>query len=100
MRKSHTDEIFKKVVPVTGDIKKLGLGMSPEDRKIVVEKVSVIFHAAASVRFDDPIQEAIIINTRSTREVVALAKEMKNIAVSVFLFIQSGFHFRRKPSKM
>lgn len=83
LRNSHTDEIFKKVTPLVGDIKQLGLGMSQEDRKTVVDNVSVIFHAAASVRFDDPIHEAIIINTRSTREVVALAKEIKNLAVLV-----------------
>ncbi|XP_065217916.1 putative fatty acyl-CoA reductase CG5065 [Planococcus citri] len=83
LKKSHPSEIFNKVIPITGDIKKLGLGISPEDRKTLIDNVSVIFHAAASVRFDDPIHEAIIINTRGTREVVALAKEIKNIAVLV-----------------
>lgn len=85
LKREKSEEIFKKVHPIVGDIRQLGLGISPDDRKLIVENVSVIFHAAASVRFDDPIHEAIIINTRGTREVVALAKEIKNIAVRLVM---------------
>lgn len=59
----------------------MGLGLSASDRKLLTDKVSVVYHTAASVRFDDPLQEAIKINVRGTREVVNLTKEMKNISV-------------------
>lgn len=51
----------------------------------MVDNVSIVYHAAASVRFDDPLSDAIIMNTRGTREVVLLAKEMKNIAMFVHI---------------
>jgi alcohol-forming fatty acyl-CoA reductase len=42
-------------------------------------KCSIIFHSAASVRFDDPLKKAILLNTRGTREICELAKNMPNL---------------------
>jgi len=39
----------------------------------------VIFHCAASVRFDDPLYKAILLNTRGTREMCELARSMTNL---------------------
>ncbi|KAL3271810.1 hypothetical protein HHI36_022280 [Cryptolaemus montrouzieri] len=77
--KKENPRAVDKIIPVTGDVMELGLGLSEEDRKVLIQKVSVVYHAAASVRFDDSLRDAIIMNTRGTREVVLLAKEMKNI---------------------
>jgi fatty acyl-CoA reductase len=46
------------------------------------EKVSIVFHSAASVRFDDTLKYATIINARATREVMLLARKMKHLEVS------------------
>lgn len=70
----------------------MGLGLSASDRKLLTDKVSVVYHTAASVRFDDPLHEAIKINVRGTREVVNLTKEMKNISVRL-LFFSDGDYF-------
>jgi nucleoside-diphosphate-sugar epimerase len=35
------------------------LGISPEDRAILVAEVDIIINCAASVNFDDPILDAI-----------------------------------------
>lgn len=59
----------------------LNLGISPEDRKTLIEKVNIIFHGAASVRFDDPLKKALLLNTRGTRELCTLALEMENLEV-------------------
>lgn len=86
IKKEQPGQIEKKLHPIEGDIRELGLGISDEDRNLLIDSVSVIFHAAASVRFDDPVNEAIIINTRGTREVVRLVKDLKNIAVSLCIY--------------
>ena len=77
-RPGHLETIL---YAIEGDVRKLGLGISDDDCQLLIKEVSVIFHAAASVRFDDPIDDAIIMNTRGTREVVKLVKKMKNLAV-------------------
>lgn len=56
-------------------------GMSPEDRKLMIDSINIVFHSAASVRFDDPLKDAIIMNTRGCREVMTLCQEVKNLDV-------------------
>lgn len=58
-------------------------GISEEDRKTLTDNVNIIYHAAASVKFDDPLPYAIKINVRSTRDVIEIAKEAKNLALFI-----------------
>lgn len=61
------------------------LGLSKADREKIINEVSIIYHVAASVRFDDPLKDAVLLNMRGTREVCQLALETKNLSVSRFL---------------
>lgn len=54
-----------------------------DEKKILIDEVDVVFHGAASVRFDDHLANAIIMNTRGAREVAKLALEMKKKPVFV-----------------
>lgn len=71
---------FSKVCAINGDCSMIGLGISDDDLKRM-ENVSAIFHSAASVRFDDALKDAIILNTRGTVEVLRLAEKLKGIRV-------------------
>jgi len=77
----------EKLKAVLGDMTELRLGLSDEDYDFLVENVSVVFHVAASVRFNEPIRDATIMNVRGTREVVQLAKQMKHLKVSLLQHI-------------
>lgn len=71
------------------------LGISPQNFQRI-KNCSHIFHSAASVRFDDPLKDAIIMNTRGTREVCRLALEMPNLKSLVHIsttFIQPKTYF-------
>ena len=70
-----------KIVPIAGDLVIENLGMSPEERKMVTENCQVIINSAASVNFDDPLQEAININYMGCQRMLDLAKECKNLLV-------------------
>ncbi|XP_060520811.1 uncharacterized protein LOC132698635 [Cylas formicarius] len=76
-------KVTKKIIPLSGDVTKPNLGLSERDRELLKEKISVFFHAAASVRFDDGLKDAMFVNVRSTRDVAALALEMKQLKVLV-----------------
>lgn len=89
LKKEQPNAIKDKLRPVIGDVTELGLGLSEEDRKLLTENVSIIFHGAASVRFDDNLTRAILLNTRGTREVISLAREMKKL--KVFLHISTTY---------
>jgi fatty acyl-CoA reductase len=77
---------LKKIVPVLGDCKELSLGLSPSDRELLEQTVSVVFHCAATIRFDFPLTSAVILNVRGTREVMLLAKNMKQLKVCPVTF--------------
>ena len=53
---NEDDPVKKKVIPVEGDITKLRLGFSEDDRQSIINEVSVVFHCAASIRFDAPLK--------------------------------------------
>lgn len=54
------NEIFpdyrKKLVAVEGDLVEPGLGISENDRETLKKNVHVVFHSAATVRFDEPLK--------------------------------------------
>jgi fatty acyl-CoA reductase len=58
-----------------------GLGLSITDRNKLINEVTVIFHGAATVRFDEHIRVAMNINVLGTRELLKLAKEVTNLKV-------------------
>lgn len=74
------DHLLSKIIPIAGDVAELGLAMSEEDKARMMN-VSIVFHVAASVRFDDPLKEAILMNTRGTRETVKFAETLPKLVV-------------------
>jgi len=83
--RSQRPTSFDKIIPILGDISTENLGLLPADREILIDRVSIIFHIAASVRFDEGLKEAIFNNTRSTRDICILAKNMKKLVVSIII---------------
>jgi fatty acyl-CoA reductase len=45
-----------KLVAVQGDLAEPDLGISSEDREILIKNVNIVFHSAATVRFDEPLK--------------------------------------------
>ncbi|XP_073813120.1 putative fatty acyl-CoA reductase CG8306 [Musca autumnalis] len=74
--------IFEKVVPIFGDCQHLGLAMSQEDLERL-KNVSIIFHEAAFVRFDNDLRSSILMNTRGTFELVKIAQTLKQLIAFV-----------------
>lgn len=92
--KQQDPAALDKIHALTGDVKAVRLGLSDEDLA-TVRKCSVIFHCAASVRFDDPFTSALFMNTRGTLEVCKIAEQMDNLKVFVHVstsFIQPKLH--------
>ncbi|XP_071582638.1 putative fatty acyl-CoA reductase CG5065 isoform X1 [Temnothorax nylanderi] len=75
----------KTVTAISGDVSMLGLGLSPEDRKMLIENVTIVIHGAATVRFDELLKRAVLLNTRGTKQMVELAKEMKHLILFVHI---------------
>ncbi|KAL1139872.1 hypothetical protein AAG570_006849 [Ranatra chinensis] len=68
-----------KLVPMNGDIGDEELGLSQEDRELLRSEVGVVFHVAATVRFNEPLTSAVKQNTVGTSTLVQLALTMPNL---------------------
>ncbi|RVE41034.1 hypothetical protein evm_014315 [Chilo suppressalis] len=80
LRNEKPDIFLSKVFIVAGDVMEPGLGLSEEDRTLLVNRVHIIFHVAASVRFDDPLPYATKLNLGGTKEIVDFAKDVRNLS--------------------
>ena len=55
------------------------LGLSPEDKSMLMQRVNIVFHSAATVRFDEPLKVAVNLNTKGTDRMIELCKSMSNL---------------------
>ncbi|KAF8937982.1 cyclin-dependent kinase inhibitor far1 [Dissophora ornata] len=79
------EKICKKIVPVQGDITIDLLGLSDKDLAMVREDVTVVINSAASVSFDDPLNNAIEMNVKGPLRTFEVAKGSKKLTACVHI---------------
>jgi len=79
--KYEVPKYYHKVSGVAGDCSLPGLGLSVSSRNTLINEVNIVFHGAATVRFDEHIRVAMTINVSGTRELLNLAKKIINLKV-------------------
>ena len=72
----RSPQLLEKVRVVSGDIILPQLGLSEEDLNVLVREVSVIFHTAATVKFDEDFSKSVNMNVLGTLSIVELARQM------------------------
>ncbi|XP_065365046.1 putative fatty acyl-CoA reductase CG5065 [Calliphora vicina] len=82
--RNEQPQAISNIIPIAGDCQELGLGISSEDFE-KMKNVTLVFHSAASVRFDDHLRSAILLNTRGTHELVKLATKLKHLKAFVHI---------------
>lgn len=82
----ETETMIGKIIVIAGDCSLIGLGISDEDRKLIAENVTLIYHFAATIRFDEKLKRAVELNTRGTQEMIKLALECNKLDVRFFFF--------------
>ncbi|XP_012234937.2 putative fatty acyl-CoA reductase CG5065 isoform X2 [Linepithema humile] len=93
--KIEKPNVLQKVIPLNGDITSDNLGLTEEQRERLINEVHVVFHCAASTRFDTKLKDAIELNTISTKRVLDLAKQIKQL--ECFLHVSTTFcHVEQK----
>ena len=60
-----------------------GLGLSAADTDMLAAEVSVVFHAAATVKFDEAIKLSLQMNVLGTKRMIELCHKMNNLVVSI-----------------
>ncbi|CAK1600640.1 unnamed protein product [Parnassius mnemosyne] len=83
--KMEKPKALQKVISIVGDVKSLNLGITKKNQDILIEKVSVVIHSAASISFDNSLKEALETNYEGTKNVLSLCKRIKNIQAFVHI---------------
>uniref|UniRef100_A0A1B0G7W5 Fatty acyl-CoA reductase n=1 Tax=Glossina morsitans morsitans TaxID=37546 RepID=A0A1B0G7W5_GLOMM len=80
----HDDNTLKKIVPVVGEIGEVNFGFTNDLCEELIDKVNVIYHIAATIKFSSPLRAAIKTNLTGTMHTIELAKKVKNLAAYVY----------------
>ncbi|XP_058830647.1 fatty acyl-CoA reductase wat [Topomyia yanbarensis] len=74
-----------KIRPIAGDCMLPNLGISSSDRELLLENVNIVFHLAATVRFDEKMKTAMQINVKACRDILDLCYEMKHLKSIIYV---------------
>lgn len=78
IRESYPERL-NKIVFIAGDISMANIGVSNSDLQMLKENVNIVFHSAATVRFDQSIKEAVNLNTLGSKRLWDLCSQMHNL---------------------
>ncbi|XP_037041771.1 fatty acyl-CoA reductase wat [Bradysia coprophila] len=81
--KQEKPKFRHKIIGVSGDCVLPGLGIDSNTRQVLRENVNIVFHVAATVKFDEKLKLALGINVNGTREMMLLSREMHNLQAFV-----------------
>lgn len=81
--KQQSEDIFKKIVPIEGDVGEEHLGISPENRAILVRNVNVVLHSAATLDFHESLKPTVQVNLLGTRRIMELCAECNDLQAMV-----------------
>ncbi|XP_043483842.1 fatty acyl-CoA reductase wat-like [Leptopilina heterotoma] len=79
----------KKLVPMSGDLMKPNFKLSDKDLKIIQKEVSIVFHVAATTRFDELLKIALQVNVDSVKTMLDICKECKKL--KAFVYVSTAF---------
>ncbi|KAL6258578.1 hypothetical protein P5V15_010532 [Pogonomyrmex californicus] len=83
--RNEKPQLFKKVIPLNGDILSPNLGLFDEQRELLANEVNIVFHSAATLRLEAKLKDAVDMNLTGTKRVLDLAKQMKHLKAFVHL---------------
>lgn len=83
--RNKNPEVLKKLMFIPGDINESELGLDANDITVLQRDIDIVFHVAATVRFNEPLKDAANLNTFGTRRVMELCTKMKKLKVRLKL---------------
>ncbi|KAB0791554.1 hypothetical protein PPYR_03354 [Photinus pyralis] len=70
---------LQKVSAIEGDITQPELAIAPSDRAMLCQSVNVVFHSAATVKFDEKLKLSVAINMLGTQRLVEMCRRMTKL---------------------
>ncbi|EFN65513.1 Fatty acyl-CoA reductase 1 [Camponotus floridanus] len=83
--RTECPSVLNKIFPVKGDLGMPELGLQLKDKEMLIQRVNIVFHIAATVRFNEPLKIAVNINTRATDRMLDLCRHMTNLISVIYV---------------
>ena len=83
------DFILSKLEAIDCDLSKSQLGLSADSQSLLIDDVNIIFHVAASVKFDAPLEVNMRHNVVATKELLEFATHFKQLAC--FIHVSTAY---------
>ncbi|XP_073836888.1 putative fatty acyl-CoA reductase CG5065 [Musca autumnalis] len=87
--RQHYPQRLRKLRFLAGDIEKEDFGLSNVDKKILCAEVNIIFHSAATVRFNERLKVAAIVNSVATWKLLEMCKDMP--LLKSFVYVSTAY---------
>ncbi|XP_016054584.1 PREDICTED: fatty acyl-CoA reductase 2 [Miniopterus natalensis] len=81
--------VHEKIRAIYADLNHNDLAISKEDMEELLSCTNVVFHCAATVRFDDPLRRAMQLNVAATQKLLHMASQMPKL--EAFIHISTAF---------
>uniref|UniRef100_A0A672Q4L3 Fatty acyl-CoA reductase n=1 Tax=Sinocyclocheilus grahami TaxID=75366 RepID=A0A672Q4L3_SINGR len=82
-------DFAEKIVAVNSDLTQPDLDLSTEDQETLTGCINIVFHCAATIRFNEPLKDAMQLNVLATQKMVNLAHRMKHL--EVFIHVSTAY---------
>ncbi|XP_072047460.1 fatty acyl-CoA reductase 1-like [Amphiura filiformis] len=81
--KSEQPNFEDKIIPVSSDMLEPKLGLNEENAKILQQNVNIVFHVAATIKFDEKLDLSLKLNVVTIQKMLQLCQGMKQLEVFV-----------------
>ncbi|XP_054974452.1 fatty acyl-CoA reductase 2 [Sorex araneus] len=75
--------VHEKIRPICADLNQQDLAISKEDTQELLSSTNLVFHCAATVRFDDHLKHAVQLNVAATQQLLRMASQMARLEAFV-----------------
>ncbi|XP_055963784.1 fatty acyl-CoA reductase 2 [Sorex fumeus] len=87
--KEKCPDMHEKIRPICADLNQQDLAISKEDMQELLSNTNLIFHCAATVRFDDHLRHAVQLNVAATQQLLRMASQMSRL--EAFIHISTAY---------
>ncbi|MBN3306003.1 FACR2 reductase, partial [Amia calva] len=87
--REENPEFHEKIIPISSELTQPGLAISPEDVEKLKACIHIVFHCAATIRFDEHLKHALLLNVIATQQLLGLARQMEKL--EAFIHISTAY---------
>lgn len=83
--RQQNPDFLSKLHVISCDLEKENIGLSQDSMQVLQNEVHIFYHSAATLRFNEHLRLAFVLNTLAVKRMLKICKQMKHLEVLVHL---------------